>query len=144
MQQRNSPGPDLGADQPDSHADQLADVSVPQARMQQAMRLSGADFRKSLADADSISGTAPLNILSERCGGKSRRTYLKRKAANMSRSAFEIFAFSTSRTTSIEDASMFFPLSAMQVDKLQAQGFTHVYFIEYIKYTEYINYILYI
>ncbi len=105
MQQHNSPGldldadlrlPDLGADQPEgsSHCDHFA---VPQASIQQAMQLSGADFgrfyfwnRASQYFKRAMWGST---------GGESRRTYLKRKASKFSRSAYEIFVLSTSRTT---------------------------------------------
>ena len=108
--------PDAQELNPDPHSDNHDDQYPPPPGisesyvpdMRKAVQMSGADFRRAMANADSITGREPetLNIPSERCGGESRRAALKRKASDISRSACEAFAYCSSRTTSIEDSSM--------------------------------------
>ena len=75
-------------------------------KMSQAMMLSsGAGLFAVLAAADARMGPRPVHIPSERSGGESRRSRLKRKAADITRSTCETFAFLTSRTHSQEDAA---------------------------------------
>ena len=48
----------------------------------------------------------PRHVPSERPGGEARREILKSRAANISRSVSEIFAYATSRTISGEDTAV--------------------------------------
>jgi hypothetical protein len=66
--------------------------------------VGGPNYTNALKEADARTGVAPLDIPCERCGGESRRESLKRRAHDITRSAAEIFAYCTSRTTSIEDS----------------------------------------
>ena len=65
----------------------------------------GPNYTNTLKEADARTGDGKRNIPFERCGGDSRRVMLKRKAHDITRSTSEMFAFCTSRTTSIDDAA---------------------------------------
>ena len=65
----------------------------------------GPNYTNALKEADARTGVGPLNIPCERCGGESRRQLLKRKAHDITRSTAEMFAYCTSRTTSIIDSA---------------------------------------
>jgi len=76
--------------------------------MRQTMWLAGGSSLPSVisrSDADIPAQGLPVS--SERAGGESRRTGLKRKASQITRSAAEDFALLTSRTTSARDAADF-------------------------------------
>ena len=64
---------------------------------------SSYDMHKEIAvDDDSL----PRHVPSERTGGEARREILKSRAADISLSASEVFAFATSRTISCEDTAV--------------------------------------
>jgi hypothetical protein len=67
--------------------------------------VGGPNYVNALKEADARTGVEPLDIPFERCGGESRRMLLKRKAHDITRSTAEMFAYCTSRTTSIGDAA---------------------------------------
>ena len=48
----------------------------------------------------------PLHVPSERPGGEARKEIMKARAANVTRSVSEVFAYSTSRTISAEDTAV--------------------------------------
>jgi hypothetical protein len=51
-------------------------------------------------------GSLPRHIPSERPGGEARREILKSRAADITQSVSEVFAFATSRTISCEDTAV--------------------------------------
>ena len=70
--------------------------------MSQAMKLAGGPgLDKVIADADAAIPMEGLPVASERAGGDGRRTGLKRKAGEITRSAAEDFALLTTRTSSM-------------------------------------------
>jgi hypothetical protein len=81
-----------------------AAAAIPPPDMRRTMAaVGGPNYTNALQEADARTGQAPLNIPFERCGGESRRQLLKRRAHDITRSTAEIFAYCTSRTTSIQD-----------------------------------------
>ena len=48
----------------------------------------------------------PLHVPSERPGGEARMEIMKARAANITRSVSEVFAYSTSRTISADDTAV--------------------------------------
>ena len=79
-------------------------AAIPPPDMRRTMAaVGGPNYTNALQEADARTGLAPLNIPFERCGGESRRQLLKRRAHDITRSTAEIFAYCTSRTTSIQD-----------------------------------------
>ena len=82
-----------------------AAAAIPPPDMRRTMAaVGGPNYTNALKEADARTGVAPLDIPSERFGGESRRESLKRRAHDITRSTSEIFAYCTSRTTSIEDS----------------------------------------
>jgi hypothetical protein len=80
--------------------------AIPPPDMRRTMAaVGGPNYTNALNEADARTGVAPLDIPCERCGGESRRESLKRRAHDITRSTAEIFAYCTSRTTSIEDSA---------------------------------------
>ena len=80
--------------------------AIPPPDMRRTMAaVGGPNYTNALNEADARTGVAPLDIPCERCGGESRRQLLKRRAHDISRSTAEIFAYCTSRTTSIDDSA---------------------------------------
>ena len=83
-----------------------AAAAIPPPDMRRTMAaVGGTNYMNALKEADARTGEGPLNIPCERCGGESRRQLLKRRAHDISRSTAEIFAYCTSRTTSIDDSA---------------------------------------
>ena len=64
---------------------------------------SSYDMHKVFALDD---GSLPRHVPSERPGGEARRQILKSRAANITRSVSEVFAYATSRTISCEDTAV--------------------------------------
>ena len=64
---------------------------------------SSYDMHKVFALDD---GSLPHHVPSERPGGEARRQILKSRAANITRSVSEVFAYATSRTISCEDTAV--------------------------------------
>ena len=78
----------------------------PKADMRKTMQAAGGpNIEHVMRAIDTDMGPNPDPIPSERCGGELRRASLKRKASRISRSAAEVFAFLTSKTSSIEEAA---------------------------------------
>ena len=76
------------------------------ADMRKTMQAAGGPNLENVIRAiDTDMGPNPDPIPSERCGGELRRASLKRKASRISRCAAEVFAFITSKTSSIEEAA---------------------------------------
>ena len=67
----------------------------------------GAGLKQVIAAADDAMPPGGLPVASERAGGESRRTGLKRKAGEITRSAAEDFALLTTRTSSMRYAADF-------------------------------------
>ncbi len=67
----------------------------------------GAGLKQVIAAADDAMPPGGLPVASERAGGESRRTELKRKAGEITRSAAEDFALLTTRTSSMRYAADF-------------------------------------
>ena len=67
----------------------------------------GAGLKQVIAAADDAMPPGGLPVASERAGGEFRRTELKRKAGEISRSAAEDFALLTTRTSSMRYAADF-------------------------------------
>ena len=67
----------------------------------------GADLNKVIAAAEDALPPGGMPVASERAGGESRRTGLKRKAGEITRSAAEDFALLTTRTSSMRYAADF-------------------------------------
>jgi len=67
----------------------------------------GAGLKQIIAAADDAMPPGGLPVASERAGGEFRRTELKRKAGEISRSAAEDFALLTTRTSSMRYAADF-------------------------------------
>ena len=83
-----------------------AAAAFPPPDMRRTMAaVGGPNYVNALKEADARTGVEPLDIPFERCGGESRRMLLKRKAHDITRSTAEMFAYCTSRTTSIGDAA---------------------------------------
>jgi hypothetical protein len=61
----------------------------------------GAGLEQVIAAADDAMPPGGLPVASERAGGESRRTELKRKAGEITRSAAEDFSLLTTRTSSM-------------------------------------------
>ena len=103
----------------------VRDSGIPPLRavdMMKAMQLVGGDdYIQAALDADKRLGTdrLRLKVYSERTGGTARKERLKRKAADITRSACETFAYCTSRTTSIEDTAMLLSAFANVSDTLK-------------------------
>ena len=66
----------------------------------------GSGLEQAIADADAVMPLEGLHVASERAGGESRRTGLKRKAGEITRSAAEDFALLTTRTASSQRSEM--------------------------------------
>ena len=67
----------------------------------------GAGLEQVIAAAEDAMPPGGLPVASERAGGESRRTGLKRKAGEITRSAAEDFALLTTRTSSMRYAADF-------------------------------------
>jgi hypothetical protein len=67
----------------------------------------GAGLEQVIAAADDAMPPGGLPVASERAGGEPRRTRLKRKAGENTRSAAEDFALLTTRTSSMRFAADF-------------------------------------
>lgn len=67
----------------------------------------GAGLNKVIAAAEDAMPQGGMPVASERAGGESRRTGLKRKAGEITRSAAEDFALLTTRTSSMRYAADF-------------------------------------
>ena len=67
----------------------------------------GTGLEQVIAAADDAMPPEGLPVASERAGGESRRTGIKRKAAKITRSAAEVFALLTTRTSSARYAADF-------------------------------------
>ncbi len=65
----------------------------------------GSGLEQAIADADAAMPPKGLPVASERAGGESRRTGLKRKVGEITRSAAEDFALLTTRTASARYAA---------------------------------------
>ena len=77
-----------------------------QADMRKSMQAAGgSNYENELRAIDAEMGPNPGPIPSERCGGESRRVLLKRKASRITRSTSEVFAYLTSKTSSIKEAA---------------------------------------
>ena len=77
-----------------------------QADMRKTMQAAGGpNIEHVMRAIDTDMGPNPDPIPSERCGGELRRASLKRKASRISRSTAEVFAYLTSKTSSIEEAA---------------------------------------
>jgi len=70
-------------------------------------KVGGADLNKVIAAAEDAMPPGGMPVASERAGGESRRTGLKRKAGEITRSAAEDFALLTTRTSSMRYAADF-------------------------------------
>jgi hypothetical protein len=99
-----------------SHTSPVANKShaLPQTRKSMAgwdicnmMCLAGGSgLEQAIADAAAAMPLEGLPVASERAGGESRRTGLKRKAGEITRSAAEDFALLTTRTASSQRSEM--------------------------------------
>ncbi len=67
----------------------------------------GSGLEHAIADSDAAMLLEGLPVASERAGGESRHTGLKRKAGEITRSAAEDFALLTTRTASARYAADF-------------------------------------
>ena len=67
----------------------------------------GSGLEQAIADADASMPLEGLPVASERAGGESRRTGLKRKAGEITRSAAEDFALLTTHNASARYAADF-------------------------------------
>ncbi len=67
----------------------------------------GSGLEQAIAEADDVMPQEGLPVASERAGGESRRTRLKRKARKITRSAAEDFAVLTTCTASARYAAVF-------------------------------------
>ncbi len=100
-----------------SHTSPVASKShaLPQTRKSMAGRdicnmmclAGGSGLEQAIVDADAAMPREGLPVASERAGGESRRTGLKRKAGEITRSAAEDFALLTTRTASARYAADF-------------------------------------
>ncbi len=82
--------------------------SMPGWNMAKTMcQAGGAGLKQLIANADDAMPPGGLPVSSERAGGESRRTELKRKVGEITRSAAEDFALLTIRTSSIRYAADF-------------------------------------
>ena len=82
--------------------------SMPGWDMAKTMcKADGAGLKKVIAAAEDAMPPGGLPVASERAGGDSRRTGLKRKAGEITRSAAEDFALLTTRTSSMRYAADF-------------------------------------
>ena len=82
--------------------------SMPGWDMAKTMcQAGGASLNKVIAAAEDAMPTGGMPVESERAGGESRRTGLKRKAGEIPRSAAEDFALLTTRTSSMHYAADF-------------------------------------
>jgi len=82
--------------------------SMPGWNMAKTMcQAGGAGLKQVIAAADDAMPPGGLPVTSERAGGEFRRTELKRKAGEISRSAAEDFALLTTRTSSMRYAADF-------------------------------------
>jgi hypothetical protein len=70
-------------------------------------KAGGAGLNKVVAAAEDAMPPGGMPVASERAGGESRRTGLKRKAGEITRSAAEDFALLTTRTSSMRYAADF-------------------------------------
>ena len=64
------------------------------------------DLHKVFSTAQDDDDLGTRHVPSERPGGEARREILKSRAANISRSVSEVFAYATSRTISGEDTAV--------------------------------------
>ena len=91
-----------------SYAPPPSQKSVPSWNMAKTMcQAGGAGLKQVIAAADNAMPSGGLPVASERAGGESRRTELKRKAGEITRSAAEDFALLTTRTSSMRYAADF-------------------------------------
>ena len=82
--------------------------SMPGWDMAKTMcQAGGAGLNKVIAAAEDAMPPGGMPVASERAGGESRRTGLKRKAGEITRSAAEDFALLTTRTSSMRYAADF-------------------------------------
>ena len=82
--------------------------SMPGWDMAKTMgKADGAGLKKVIAAAEDAMPPGGMPVASERAGGESRRTGLKRKAGEITRSAAEDFALLTTRTSSMRYAADF-------------------------------------
>jgi len=80
-----------------------------QADMRKTMQATGGPNIENVVRAIDVDMEPnPDPIPSERCGGQSRRALLKRKASHITRSTAETFAYLTSKTKSVEEATDIF------------------------------------
>ena len=83
-------------------------MSMPSWNMAKTMsQAGGAGLKQIISAADDAMPPGGLPVASERAGGEFRRTELKRKAGEISRSAAEDFALLTTRTSSMRYAADF-------------------------------------
>jgi hypothetical protein len=82
--------------------------SMPGWDMAKTMcQAGGASLDKVISAAEDAMPSGGMPVASERAGGESRRTGLKRKAGEITRSAAEDFALLTTRTSSMRYAADF-------------------------------------
>ena len=83
-----------------------------QADMRKTMQAAGgSNIEQVMRDIDADMGPNPDPIPSERCGGESRRASIKLMASRITRSTAEVYAYLTSRTSSIEEAAEYWNTS---------------------------------
>ena len=107
--------PELNAPDPPSPPSQAAPPllqpgpasAAPFDFMNFMAKTGGKDISACVKDMDRQMQDHPVHVPSERPGGHTRRKEMKKRAAPISRSATEAFAFSTSTTLSVGDTDRF-------------------------------------
>ena len=110
-------------------------------------KTGGYDIQSCIKEMDRQMQDYPVHVPSERPGGHSRRELMKQRAATISRSAAEAFAFSTSTTLSQEDTDTFLQAFGNVIQSIYVVNSTfgifdtystHGFLFLYICYTWYI------
>jgi hypothetical protein len=89
-------------------------------------KTGGANFQTCIKDMDRQMQDYPLHVPSERPGGHARRELLKQRASTISRSQAEAFAFSTSKTLSLEDTDDFLQAFGNVIQHIQVVNLCEV------------------
>ena len=100
------------------------------------------DMQQVLQQAQNLPPIPP-HVFSERSGGEARRVMLKSRTSTVTRSVSEVFAYSTSRTISAQDAAVVLETFG-NVSNLVMSCIVHLCYLSYLFNIAYLSHLVYL